>query len=247
MNHRFFLWILIFLVVPMASIPSFGKTFRNAYLSFELPEGWSCRLESTEWICRSEKANESKEAIIIFTAKEVGPADTYPIYEQTINTTRTVPDKTGKMVPSTISMTAKQTKINDQAWIDGMQKGSEIPNYFTRYVATIKEKIAILVTFSAHADFFAKYSTDFFKAIQSLRVIASKNLLARPSGGSIGAANSGGVWGAASNAPGGFSMNGEMPFGKKRGQGKNNLRYLLLTLGALLVLAGGYFLLKSRR
>ncbi len=228
------------------SVLSNAKMFRNAYLAFELPEGWNCNLEATEWLCRNQEPKSSKEAIIIFTAKEVGPTDSLSIYEQTINIPRTVIDKTGKSVVSTVMMKAKQTKINDQLWVDGMQKGSEIPNYFTRYVATLKEKIAILVTFSAHADYFAKYSTDFFKAIQSLRVIASKNLLAQPSGNS-GAPNTSGVWGAASSAPGGLSMAGEAPFGRKKRSKSNNLSYILITVGGLLITAGVFFFMKSRR
>ncbi len=224
-----------------------AKMFRNAYLAFELPEGWNCSLESTEWICRNQDPKSTKEAIIIFTAKEVGPTDSFAIYEQTINTPKTVTDKTGKGVVSNVAIKSKQTKINDQMWVDGMQKGSEIPNYFTRYVATLKEKIAILVTFSAHADYFAKYSTEFFKAVQSLRVIASKNLLAQPSGGASGVANTSGVWGAASTAPGGLSMAGEAQFGKKKRGSSNNLTFILITVGALLVGAGAFFFMKARR
>lgn len=239
--------LMVFVLFLGFSMALEAKMFRNAYLAFELPEGWNCSLESTEWICRNQDPKSTKEAIIIFTAKEVGPTDSFSIYEQTINTPRTVTDKTGKGVVSTIAIKSKQTKINDQMWVDGMQKGSEIPNYFTRYVATLKERIAILVTFSAHADFFAKYSTDFFKAVQSLRVIASKNLLAQPSGGSSGAPNTSGVWGAASSAPGGLSMTGEAPFGTKKRGSSNNLTFILITVGAILVGAGAFFFMKARR
>lgn len=224
-----------------------AKNFRNSYLAFELPDGWNCTMETTEWICRNQDPKTTKEAIIIFTAKETGPTDSFSIYEQTISTSRTLTDKTGKPVSSVISIKSKQTKINDQPWVDGMQKGSEIPNYFTRYLVTIKEKIAILVTFSAHSDFFAKYSTDFFKAIQSLRVVATKSLLAQPSGGTSGAPNTSGVWGAASSAPGGLSMTGEAPFGSRRNSKSNNLTYILIAVGALLVGAGAFFFMKTRK
>ncbi len=223
-----------------------AKVFRNAYLSFELPSGWECALESTEWICRNQESKASKEAIIIFTAKEIGPTDSYMIYEQTINTPRNISDKSGKAITSQIVTKSKQTKINDQLWIDGLQKGSEIPNYFTRYLATMKEKIAILITFSAHVDYFAKYSTEFIKAVQSLRVVASKNLLALPSGGP-NAPNTSGVWGAASSAPEGAAMTGEAPFGRRKKASSNNLAYILLALGAVLVGAGVYFYNNTNR
>ena len=56
-----------------------------------------------------------------------------------------------------------------------MHLGSEIPHYYTRYLATIKGNISVLVTFSAHKLFYTKYSNEFFRAIKSLRVIATKS------------------------------------------------------------------------
>lgn len=162
-----------------------AKVFHNAYISFEMPDTWKCNLEQTEWVCRSDQNKESKEAIIILTAKEVGPTDTIPLYEQHLNSPLQMVGRNGATGQSQIQYKAKQVQINNQLWIDGLHLGSEVGNYFTRYFATIKDKIAILVTFSAHQLYYKKYSQDFFKAIMSLRVIASKNLLARPDVGPI--------------------------------------------------------------
>src|SRR6185312_5686077 len=122
-----------------------AKRFRNAYVSFELPPNWNCKLEGSEWVCENEFSNKTKEAIIILTAKE--------------------------------------RMISNQMWIDGMHLGSEVGPYFTRYLATIKDKIAILVTFSAHKEQYTKYSADFIKAIESLRVVATKDSLGDRGGG----------------------------------------------------------------
>ena len=55
-----------------------AKRFRNAYVSFELPPNWNCKLEGSEWVCENDFSAKTKEAIIILTAKEVGPTDTLP-------------------------------------------------------------------------------------------------------------------------------------------------------------------------
>ena len=60
--------------------------------------------------------------------------------------------------------------IADLPWVDGMHDGSEVTGYFTRYMVTVREKVAVLVTFSAHKEHFSKYSEDFRMAIDSLRV-----------------------------------------------------------------------------
>lgn len=154
-----------------------AKLFTNAYISFELPSQWECLLEGTEWLCTSQFQNNSKEAIIILTAKEVGPNDSLAHYENHLKATRTYPSrKTGKPVTSKV-VHVKQNKIADQVWIDGFHLGSEIPNYYTRYLASIKNGLAILITFSAHQSTFTKYSNDFFRAVQSLRIVASKGLV----------------------------------------------------------------------
>ena len=41
--------------------------------------------------------------------------------------------------------TPKKYNINDHPWLDGLHLNSEIPGYYTRYLATIKDQLAILV------------------------------------------------------------------------------------------------------
>lgn len=240
MINRLYLILGLLLIVQLSS----AAVFHNAYLSFEMPDGWNCKLEATEWVCRNPESKLSREALIIFTAKEAGPSDSLSIYELVINTTKSVPDKTGKPTLSTVSIKGQQTKINDQTWVDGLQKGSEIPNYFTRYVATIKDKIAVLVTFSAHADVFAKYSSDFFKAVQSLRVVASKNLLAESR--ITSRAGTGDAWGATTPGTGNMDISSQIGGGRKP-EKPNKLYLFLLALGASIIGAGVFFFLKARR
>lgn len=177
--------VLTSLALILLTFQAQAKVFRNAYIAFEMPETWKCNLEQTEWVCRSEQAKESKEAIIILTAKEVGPTDSFDLYKAHLDNPIPLALKTGGSAVSKIVYKSKQVQINDQPWIDGLHLGSEVPNYFTRYLATIKDKIAILVTFSAHKNYYTKYSADFFKAVMSLRVIASKNLWSKPDLGPI--------------------------------------------------------------
>jgi hypothetical protein len=168
-------YILLFATL-LASVSGHAKLFRNAYVQFELPDQWNCIIEGTEWVCSSQNKNDSKESIIILTAKEIGPQDSYAIYESYLKTPKQVLLPNGKTTLSQVK-NMRTRKINDQSWVDSLHLSSEIPGYYTRYLATIKDKIAILVTLSAHQKYYTKYSNDFFKAVESLRVIASKDLL----------------------------------------------------------------------
>lgn len=211
-----------------------AKQFKNAYISFEIPERWNCVLEATEWVCRSQENNESKEAIIVLTAKEVGPSDSLQIYENHMRNPIKTTTKTGEANISQVMSPPSQKKINNLLWVDGFHLGSEIQNYYTRYIATIKEKIAVLVTFSAHKEFYTKYAADFFNAINSLNVIATKNSLQDPSiqgsNGVLGPINTG------QNS--GIDIPGFEPIGPAKKSNK-----LLYIVGAAVFAAIGLLLL----
>ncbi len=223
-----------------------AKVFRNAYVSFELPDTWKCTLEHTEWVCRSEKQKESREAIIILTAKEVGPVDSFEQYSKYLNSPHPVAAKPTAGILSKVMYPSKQYKINDHMWIDGLHMSSEVPNFFTRYLTTIKEKIAVLVTFSAHKSVYTKYSQDFFKAVQSLRVVATNNLLASPDVGPIRPGSE--TLGAPINAavPADMETSEEVESDGLFGSG-NKTQTLFLLIGILLIGAGAYVVLKTKK
>lgn len=179
-------WSVVGVFFALVSQVSLAATFSNQYVSFELPSNWSCKLDGTEWLCVSQLEKQSKEAIIVLTAKEVGPNDTLDAYMNNVKTPRVLQDVSGKPVTSQV-LNVKQRLINNHPWVDGMQLGSEIASYYTRYLGTVKDRLAILVTFSAHKNHYTKYSQDFLKAVESLRVVASRDLLSPPAQAMTGA------------------------------------------------------------
>lgn len=166
---------LLFIVI--FSLPAHAKVFSNQYVSFELPPNWNCKLEKpgAEWICVSHLEKQSKEAIIVLTAKEVGPTDSLSNYMQHLKSPRALRGGKGKTTPSKV-LNVKQRLIDGHPWVDGMHLGSEIPSYYTRYLVTVKNRLAIAVTFSAHKSHYTKYAQDFLKSLESLRVTAPKDL-----------------------------------------------------------------------
>lgn len=172
---------LFFIAGTMAE----ARTFKNAYVSFEMLDTWKCNLEQTEWVCRAEDKQESKEAVIILTAKEKGPTDTFPIYLDHMSKPMTLNLRTGGTTQSQVSMPPREVVINDQKWLDGLHINSEVQNYYTRYLATIKDQIAILVTFSVHNKYYPKHRAHFMDTIRSLRVNSTKDILSHPDVGPI--------------------------------------------------------------
>ena len=163
---------------------TFARLFENSYVRFELPDQWTCQVEETEWICQGQKLSR-REAIIVLTAKEVGVSDSLDQYLAYLKAPKQIVGLDGKPLESIVKIIRKRTLANHD-WVDGQHLHSEVPHFYTRYLATAKKNIAILVTFSAHKEVFTKYAPDFLRAINSLRVIAPDRLLDDPRGSSLG-------------------------------------------------------------
>jgi len=163
------------LFVLLFSFSAEAKLFKNSYISFELPPNWNCKQEGFEHVCINNFSKKQKEAIIILTAKKRGPQDTLKNYQAHLKSSRKMSNHKGIPYQSKVK-SVRQRKINGIDWMDALQLGSEVQTYYTRYAATVKDSLGILVSFSAHKDHYSKYSSDFIKAIQSLKVIAPKEL-----------------------------------------------------------------------
>ena len=161
----------------MLSTSAFAKRFSNQYTEFELPTGWSCALEGTEWVCQSSDANRKKEAIIILAAKVRGSQDSLDQYEDYLNNQKTFTLPGGKNQVSEPKYT-KVSSINNHRWVDALHLASEVPGFYTRYLATVKADLGVAVTFSVGKDYYSAYQSIFDNIVSSLRVFrqANKNM-----------------------------------------------------------------------
>lgn len=224
--------------------PTEARQFKNAYISFEIQDNWRCKSEVTEFVCRSEDPQESKEAVIILTAKEKGPTDSFAIYKDHLSKPVPLVLKSGATKNSVLAMPPRDIQVGGQNWVDAMHLGSEVQNYYTRYLATIKDdKIAILTTFSVHQNYYNKHSSHFIKTVQSMKVVATKDLLSRPESGPL----------RGSNEMLGSSINSAMPadllaaddgLGEKKQSSSIFDNNMFLGLIVLIIAAIGYVAFK---
>ena len=82
---------------------------------------------------------------------------------------------------------AKTTSINGHAWVDALHMESEIPGFFTRYLATVKQDIGVLVTYSINKTKYQDYLNDFESMVKTLKVFrkAGMGLNAGPANSNI--------------------------------------------------------------
>ncbi len=172
--HLKFLWKIFLFGGFFAISGAWAKRFNNEYLEFELPIGWECIKEGSEYVCQSTNEKRQKEAIIILAAKKRGESDSLEKYQEHLSQPKTF-QPPGELSQVSEPKVNKVIKINGHPWVDALHLASEIPGFYTRYLATVKSDIGVAVTFSVAKDFYSTYQAVFEKVIQTLRVIRNPN------------------------------------------------------------------------
>jgi len=167
------------LIIAFISANAHAKVFTNSYLTFNLPDDWDCVLAGTEWVCSPTSKSGQREATIILGAKSAGPEDRIENFQKFLNNPKTVQLANGATASSKVIKVAP-VQLVGQTWMEGIHLGSEIENYYTRYLATVKEHLSILMTMSAHKAVWNNYEPIFGKIKNSLRISASPQILINP-------------------------------------------------------------------
>jgi hypothetical protein len=68
----------------------------------------------------------------------------------------------------------KLSRINEHQWVDALHLASEVPGFYTRYLATVKEDLGVAVTFSVSKDLYATYQPVMDKLVSTLRVFRQR-------------------------------------------------------------------------
>tara|TARA_R110002072_G_scaffold64203_6_gene159803 strand:+ start:14240 stop:14998 length:759 start_codon:yes stop_codon:yes gene_type:complete len=147
--------------------------FSSQYCEFQLPVGWNCALEGTEWVCQSTNADRKKEAIIILAAKVRGSKDSLPAYQAYLKQNKTFSLPGGKSQVSEPKYT-KLSQIKSHQWVDSLHLASEVPGFYTRYMATVKGTLGVAVTFSVGQEHYNTYKDVFESVIQTLKVFDNR-------------------------------------------------------------------------
>jgi hypothetical protein len=165
---KFFIYISF-----LFSLGGYARTFKNNFLEFELPTSWQCLMEGTEWVCQNSLEEKSKEAVIIFAAKQRGAKDSLGEYKKYLGDKKSYKLPGGKIQVSDLKY-SRLNIINNHRWVDSLHLASEIPGYYTRYLATVKEDLAIAVTFSVVKHEYRAYKKIFDKVASTVRVFRQK-------------------------------------------------------------------------
>jgi hypothetical protein len=163
----------LFLLALLLASPAHALV--TAYVSFEHPDGWRCELSQGVWICQSTLEQDRKESVVLSIATMATEWDTLENYEEYLKQPRTIQDEDGRTLTSQVRYVRKRN-INGTWWIDSLQKDSELPGFWARYVATVQNKLAILITYIVSDERYAQLAPQFERMVSSLKPNAEFDL-----------------------------------------------------------------------
>lgn len=228
------LGLLCLLIITHAAT---AEVFQNSYITFNLTADWNCIPDLTEWACTPIDPIEQRETIIVLAAKEVGPTDSLLNYKQYLSQSRPLTDANGTMTTSQVSY-ARERELGGQTWVESLHYESEIPGFHTLYLATVKESLAILVSFSVQANLASKYNPIFNSIMRSLRITATEELLFNPHAAPPEGEINSGIIGVHISEHSNLAETSDS---------QNDLKLIYILIGGLLLLSLGFYLFERKK
>jgi hypothetical protein len=247
--HGFYSLIVafaLFLANSGLTQDALAAKFSNQFTEFELPPQWQCHLEGAEWVCQSEDATKTRDAIVVLAAKLKGDKDSLDQYQSYLDKEKEFLAPNGKKVKSSPRY-AKSIEINQHPWVDSLHLESEVPGFYTRYLATVKQDIAVLITYSINKAKYQDYLPQFDAMVKSIKVFRkASGGINQVAGGSLFNSNS-----AAISNSGLFSAN-QLPTtdgsaGEKKKPAAAGGNGDMLLYGLLLAGGVGFIIWKKKR
>lgn len=138
--------ILASLALIFAVQTTFAKSVETPYLDVAVPENYECVSETGRYVCQSS-GQTKKDSILTMVFKRSGPQDTIPQYSEFIKRPMSRVSPSGPPALSTVAF-VRTIKIDGYEWVEAKHLESEVPNYITYYWATVRQPVAMVVTYS---------------------------------------------------------------------------------------------------
>lgn len=140
------------------------------FLTFDLPQDrWGCSQQQMEWICTPKTTPERTQAMIVISGKVAGPEDNLKIYLKHLKEPKMLVTPGRTPTPSKV-IHAKPRTIGPQEWVESLHLASEVPGFYTLYLATRAGDLSVLVTLSASQTHVQKFNESFSRLTESLRL-----------------------------------------------------------------------------
>jgi hypothetical protein len=143
-----------------------AEVFESRFLRFSLPEGWKCDLEGSDYVCEPPHPKGQKLSMIfVLAAKYPNDSDNLPSYMEELKRNKSMTNGS-----SLVDGPKIDSDISGISWVEATHFESEIKGYYTIYMATVSNELAVLVTFSVRKNEYQQFKDLVRPCIESLEV-----------------------------------------------------------------------------
>lgn len=169
-----------FLFLSFINILS-SKPFVSNFIELNLPDNWECEALNEDWSCQTINPESKKEALAVFTYRLSEPNDRLLEFLNFLKLPRNLKINDSELISKPIY--SKFKNILGHEWVDALHENSELPDYSTRYLATIKNGRTLLLAFSVMKEKYNYYMPQFYSMVESLKI--REGLAPMPSRGGL--------------------------------------------------------------
>lgn len=162
-------WAILLLAT---STSAYASKFSNQYSELELPAGIACQQNGSKWVCQNTDPAKKQDVFIHILAKiKKGDQDTLDKYLEKLKVDKSY--KISKGMGRSIMKYAEIVNYNGQAWVEALHQESELPGYYTYYLETVIQDLAILIAASIDIKKYDQYSDSIRQMFTTIKVYRS--------------------------------------------------------------------------
>lgn len=143
-----------------------ASAYETEHLRIQIPNNWSCSKSTIHHVCKPQ-TSKPNPMVLILSGSKAPQTENLANVSQLISSPKTLPNSSGSPTQSKVYY-SKPININNIKWFNSLHYASELPNYFTRYLATYKNGYTHIASLSVHKDYFSKNNTELNSILQSI-------------------------------------------------------------------------------
>lgn len=137
-------------------------------LQFQVPNDWSCQTDADNYICLSPGDEVTPASALVVSYKLKSAQDSLEIYQDQLNRPRQI--QNNEVLLNSVPKGVRRLTLGQHVWVEGIQLGSEVQNYYTHYYATTTSANAILASISIPERKYEAQKALINKIVQSFQI-----------------------------------------------------------------------------
>lgn len=158
--------MVILIALNMFILNTFAKPFANDFIEFDLPDSWSCAPYADVWTCKPLEPSKQKDIIVVMSFAAQGQKDSMEYYLDYFSNSivSRITEKNSE------PKYTKYKEILGQNWVDSLHENSEVRDFYTRYLSTIKSGRAILLSITVDKNKYNPYMNELYRMVEGMKL-----------------------------------------------------------------------------